>query len=56
MYVLKGKGPNVMGRNWLGHINLDWGCIKKVSTALDDVLSKHAKVLEEGLGTMKGGV
>ena len=27
---------------------------KKVSTALDDVLSKHAKVFEEGLGTMKG--
>ena len=29
VYVLKGKGPNLMGRNWLGHINLDWGYIKK---------------------------
>ena len=54
VYVLKGRGSNLMGRNWLGHINLDWGYIKKVSTALDDVLSKHAKVFEEGLGTMKG--
>ena len=54
VYVSKGEGPNLMGRNWLGHINLDWGYIKKVSTALDDVLSKHAKVVEEGLGTMKG--
>ena len=54
VYVLKGKGPNLMGRNWLGHINLDWGYIKKVSTALDNVLSQHAKVFEEGLGTMKG--
>ena len=24
LYVVKGKGPNLLGRNWLEHLILDW--------------------------------
>ena len=24
LYIVKGKGPNLLGRNWLEHLTLDW--------------------------------
>ena len=24
LYIVKGKGPNLLGRNWLEHLILDW--------------------------------
>ena len=54
VFDLRGRGPDLMGRSWLGQVNLDWGYIKKVSTALGDLLKNHAELFEEGIGTMKG--
>ena len=46
VYVLRGRGPDFMGRNWLGRVNLAWGYVNEVSIALDDVSKNHAEVSE----------
>lgn len=55
--VVKGDGPDLIGRNWLQHIRLNWQQIFSVNlnnAELQKVLDKHADVFEEGLGTLKG--
>ena len=63
--VLKGKGPNLLGRDWLGVIRLDWNKILQITSdkqsSLPDVLSKYPDVFADiskstidGLGTLKG--
>ena len=54
---MKGNGPSLLGRDWLTHIQLDWGEIRAVSVseghrALAWVLQKYANVFG-GPGTMK---
>ena len=31
LYVVKGNGPSLMGRNWLHHIKLNWQSLKMAS-------------------------
>lgn len=57
--VVKGSGPNLLGRWWLRQVALDWTEIKHVSASpksltLQQVLSKHESVFKEELGTLKG--
>jgi len=56
LVVVEGRGPNLLGRNWLSEIRLDWKAINKVKseTALADVLNKYPDVFREELGTLKG--
>ena len=58
LYVVEGKGPSLMGRDWLSQITLDWVSIRAVgcNESKPDVgklIEKYAKVFQPGLGTMK---
>ena len=46
LIVVAGNGPALLGR-------LDWGEVKKIKTELDQLLEKHGKLFEEGLGKVK---
>ena len=52
--VLEGEGPNLFGRNWLRHIQIDWKGIHKVEEdRLHTTLVRHEKIFQEGLGRVK---
>ena len=54
--VVAGKGPALLGRNWLEKIKLNWPIVKQLSShnkRLEDILQKHAQLFEEGLGTLQ---
>ena len=56
LYVVKGTGPSLFGRNWLGAIRPEWESIQTVqSTAVsvEKMLEQHKDVFE-GLGELKG--
>jgi len=56
LYVVEGKGPTLLGRDWLRSIHLDWASIKSVSgvdSNVDKVVGKYPEVFQEGLGTLK---
>jgi len=42
LYVVKGNGPSLMGRNWLHHIKLNWQSLKMAS--LPDTKQQTIKV------------
>lgn len=57
--IVKGSGPNLLGRWWLKHVKLDWAELKHLrnhppSLSLQDVLSRHEGVFKSELGTLKG--
>ena len=53
--IVKGDGPTLFGRNWLGCITLNWREIHQVrSESLQSVLKKYGAVFQEGLGTLQG--
>ena len=57
LLVVGSKGPTLLGRNWLEKIKLNWPIIKQRSSHnkwLEEILQKHAQLLEEGLGTLPG--
>lgn len=54
LVVVGGQGPALFGRNWLEHLNLDWGSIKTLRTELDQLLQKHEALFKDELSTMKG--
>ncbi|KAK3747895.1 hypothetical protein QZH41_001360 [Actinostola sp. cb2023] len=51
LHVVEGKGPALLGRDWLEKIQLDWPTIKTIS---QDVVNSYPQLFEEGLGTLKG--
>ena len=55
LVVVKGKGSSLFSRNWLERIKLDWPAIHKLQEdPLGSILSTHAPVFEETLGTLQG--
>ena len=55
LLVIKGNGPNLLGRNWLPYIWIDWKSIHVVSNdKLQNILAKHQNVFGEGLGHLRG--
>ena len=52
MLVVPGVGPNLLGRDWLSVLKLDWARVFKVDT--DDLLRPYQEVFSEGLGALKG--
>ena len=57
LYVVKGKGPNLLSRNWLEHLILDWkalaASVNYVSpNKLGELLKEYADVLCDKLGTL----
>ena len=56
LIVVHGDGPPLLGRNWLKELQLNWHNIFLVSKTetLSDILKRHDKVFNKGLGTIKG--
>ena len=53
--IVEGKGPALLGRDWLSKISLDWRSINHIqSSSLQTVISRYPAVFPEGLGTFKG--
>ena len=56
LYIVKGRGPSLLGRDWLSHIRLDWASIKLLAKegtpAVSELVEEYAEVFKEGLGTM----
>ena len=51
LLVVKGEGPSLLGRNWLGVLKLDWHSIFWLhNDSLQQLLEKHKSVFEPGLG------
>ena len=56
LLVVGGKGPALLGRNWLQKIKLNWPIIKQLSShnkQLKEILQKRAQLFEEGLRTLQ---
>ena len=56
LIVTHGKGPNLLGRDWMSALKLDWRTIFKLEAThtLEEVLSKHSDVFKDELGTVQG--
>ena len=58
LVVATGKGPSLMGRDWLTRIRLDWTelCNNHAcySLSLQDILDSNSSVFSPELGTLKG--
>ena len=60
LVVVGGKGPSLLGRDWLGKLRLDWGAIRTIQSVdatlstLEAVLARHANLFRNKLGTIKG--
>lgn len=58
LYVVRGKGPPLLGRDWLKHLRLDWASVRMLSASrntqiVEELTGKYAEVFAGGLGTMK---
>lgn len=55
LLVVKGKGPALMGRDWISQLHLDWSKVNRVAPeTVDSVCTRHAAVFKPGLGKLKG--
>ena len=57
LYVTKGEGPCIMGREWLKSIRLDWrtiglATVDATQTQLHTLLETYKEVFRDELGTM----
>ena len=53
LLVVQGKGPSLLGRNWLRVFHLDWKMIHQLrGGGLQDLLEHHGEVFQ--LGTLRG--
>lgn len=52
LVVAKGRGPSLLGRDWLRKIRLNWHDIKYVRTT-EDILKQYSDVFRDELGTLK---
>ena len=58
LYVVKGRGTSLLGRDWMKHIRLDWKSIASTvnsvtSPCYQPLLDKYAEVFKDELGTLK---
>jgi hypothetical protein len=57
LLVVAGKGPNLLGRNWLRHLKLAWHTIRHVdqtpSTA-SNITEQYSELFRDDLGQLKG--
>ena len=58
LYVVKGSGPTLLGRDWLHDICLDWSSIRTLTAhncllTMNQLIEKYAEVFQPELGTFK---
>lgn len=55
LLVLSEKGPNLVGRDWLEKVRLDWLNVRRsAQPGLGEVLNKYDHLFKEELGTLQG--
>ena len=57
LVVVGGKGPSLLGRDWLDRLRLDWREVRMLNTtpdSLEAVLVKHSDLFRDELGTIRG--
>lgn len=56
LLVVKGQGPNLLGRDWMNELILDWQTIHNVqdNQQLDKLLQKHSTLFWDELGKLEG--
>ena len=54
--VTEGKGPTLLGRDWLEALRLDWRTIFTIgiNTTIQSVLEEHSKGFRDELGKLQG--
>ena len=52
LLVVPGRGPNLIGRDWLNKIQLNWSAVH--SMECDDFLQPYDELFKEGMGTLQG--
>ena len=55
MYVVKGDRPNLLGRDSLEKLQLDWTVVFRVSQDSDTILDNYPDLFKQGLGTWNHG-
>ena len=53
MLVVEGKGSNLLGRDLLSSLRMDWKRVCRVWNPFDEVLARYPEVFSEGLGMSK---
>jgi len=55
LLVIDGKGPSLLGRDWLAQFRLDWHTIHQLrNTPLQEILESHQELFRDELGTLRG--
>ena len=54
LLVVKGNGPSLLGRDWLGKLQLDWAAIYKLETPLEQLMRRYATIFRKELSTVDG--
>ena len=56
--IVEGRGPTLLGRDWLQHLRFDWASLNHVTqdnrSELNALLCTHFALFSEGLGQIKG--
>ena len=59
IHVVKGEGPDLMGRDWLDHFTVTLGEVNHLAQSwepLQSMLNQHADVFNDNLGCMQGHI
>ena len=56
LIIVESEGPNLLGRDWLMKLKLDWHMLNQVQVKeeLTTLISKYSDIFQNGLGTIKG--
>ena len=56
LLVVKGQGPNLLGRDWMSVLTLDWQTVHKLqdNRQLDELLQKCSALFIDELGKLEG--
>ena len=52
--LVKGNGPDLLGRDWLSSLRLDWREVHRLAQEEEDILAKFPQVCSEKLGEFTG--
>ena len=58
LYVVKGDGPSLIGRDWLTQIKLDWASVRQIASdetqsKVEELVGKYPTVFQSGIGAMR---
>ena len=54
LYIVDNNTPNLMGRDWMDAIKLNWKRISRVTVSENDIISQYPELFTEGLGSVTG--